>query len=223
MFSWIKRTMHRRPQSKRPVRAKKSIRPIVELLEDRITPANFLAPPILVDPITPVRVDQAAYTIRGTLQEAAKNGTTILAYRDSNQNGTYDAGVDALASSATVVKGGTAFAVPVNLQQDAANQFFLIAADGKLRSSPVKASLITEDSTAPMVTRITRLGTPLTNAASVQFQVQFSEPVIGVDASDFQVVRSGSISSGPYRFPGLARPTRLRWLTSAVRGRSACP
>ena len=86
----------------------------------------------------------------------------------------------------------------------------------------MKAALITEDSTAPTVTGITRLGTPLTNAGSVQFQVDFSEPVTGVDASDFQVVTVG-LGRGRGRV-GLRvrrRPTRSRWTASAARGRSA--
>src|SRR5205823_5003438 len=76
------------------------------------------------------------------------------------------------------------------------------ASDGKLRSSPVRAALITEDSTAPTVTAITRLDALLTNAGSVQFQVRFSEPVTGVDASDFQVVTSGSAAAGAVSVAG---------------------
>ncbi len=149
-----------------------------------------------------VRVDQPSYSILGTLQEAAKNGTTIAAYRDSNHNGVYDRGLDALAGTTTVAKKGIAFAVSVNLQQDAANQFFIIASDGKLSSAPVTVPLISEDSTPPAVVSITRVGSTLTNAGSVQFQVTFSEPVTGVDATDFQVVRSGSVSSGTVSVSG---------------------
>jgi hypothetical protein len=196
MTPWNTQAIHRRPLTKRPSSALKYFRPRLETLEDRITPASALAPPTLLDPIVPVRVDQAIYTMRGNFSEIAKDKATVQAFRDSNLNGIYDAGVDALAASSTVAKGGTAFTVSVNLQQDAANQFFLIGVDGKRRSTPVKAPLITEDSTTPTVTGISRLGTPLTNAGSVQFQVNFSESVTGVDASDFQVVRSGSVSSG---------------------------
>ncbi len=52
------------------------------------------------------------------------------------------------------------------------------------------------------MTGITRLGTPATNDGSVQFQVNFSEAVAGVDASDFQVVCSGSVSSGAVSVAG---------------------
>src|SRR4051794_23478298 len=204
MSRWMERPEHSRSRSqgKRRGRVRKSVCLTQESLEDRITPATAMAPPTVLDPTALLRVDQASYTIRGALQSAAKNGTTIQAYRDSNQNGVYDAGQDALAGSAAVVKGGTSFAVPVNLQQDAANQFFLVAVDGKLRSAPVKTSLITEDSTAPTVAGITRLGAPLTNAGSLEFRVDFSEPVTGVDASDFQVIRSGSVTGGAVSVSG---------------------
>src|SRR3954463_14059650 len=101
----------------RSARARKKARLALGTLEDRVTPATALAPPTLLDPTAAIRVDQASYTIRGTFAEAAKNGATISAFRDTNQNGIYDAGVDALAGSASVPKKGTAFAVSVNLQQ----------------------------------------------------------------------------------------------------------
>jgi hypothetical protein len=189
-------------RSTRPARARKTARLALGSLEDRVTPATGLAPPTLLDPAAAVRVDQATYTIRGTLAEAAKNGATVSAYRDSNNNGVYDAGVDALAGSATVPKRGTAFAVSVNLPQDANNQYFIIATDGKLSSAAVKARVITEDSTAPRVTGVTRLGAALTNAASVQFRVDFSEVVTGVDAGDFQVAGSGAVTSGAVSVAG---------------------
>src|SRR5688572_30712936 len=131
MFRWIKRMTDRRARSKRSANVDKCSRPMLEALEDRIAPATSLAPPTILDPAAAIRVDQDSYTIRGTLQQPAKNGATILAYLDSNRNGAYDVGVDALAASAAVAKGTSSFEVPVNLPQDAIDQFFLIAADGK--------------------------------------------------------------------------------------------
>lgn len=49
----------------------------------------------------------------------------------------------------------------------------------------------TIDKTAPAVQSITRVGPATTNAASVQFTVNFSEPVTGVDAGDFALTTSG--------------------------------
>ncbi len=202
MMHSIRRALRPRARSKGPLTATRFARPWLESLEDRITPATSIAPPTVLDPAAAVRVDQASYSILGSLQAAAKNKTTILAYSDSNHNGVYDAGVDALVSSAAVAKGSTAFSVPVSLPQDAADQFFLVATDGKLTSSAVKVPLITEDSTPPTVLGITRTGPSLTNAGSVQFQVQFSEPVAGVDPTDFQVVTSGSVASGAVSVSG---------------------
>src|SRR6187455_2462894 len=112
MIRWMERAEHRPARSKRPAStSKRPARLTLESLEDRIAPATALAPPTLLDPTAAIRVDQDAYTIRGSLQEAAKNGATIQVYRDSNQNGAYDAGVDAPAGSTAVAKGGTAFSV----------------------------------------------------------------------------------------------------------------
>src|SRR5581483_1411167 len=194
MMPWLKRALHRRSQSKRPTTPRRRFaRFTLEALEDRITPSTTLAPPAIVDPGAAVRVDQNSYLIQGTLSSAAKNGLTVFAYRDSNQNGVFDPGVDALVGSGAVAKKGTAFAVPVPLNQDAVNQFFILLSDGKLTSPAVTVPLITEDSTPPTVTGITRLAGPLTSASSLPFQVTFSEPVAGVDPTDFQVVESGSV------------------------------
>ncbi len=183
-------------------RARRFAVPRLEWLEDRVTPAGGLAAPTLLDPTAAVRVDQGSYVIRGDLAEAAKNGAEVAVYRDSNNNGVYDLGRDAFEGSASVAKKGTSFAVSANLWQNAANQFFLVATDGKSSSPAVKVPLIIEDSSAPVVTGITRLGTQVTNAGAVQFQVNFSEAVTGVDAADFQVTRTGSATSGAVSVSG---------------------
>ena len=196
MRFWMKREEHRRAHGERLAGARKKLtRLALESLEDRIAPATALAPPTLSDPTAAIRVDQDSYTLRGALPVAAKVDTTVTAYRDSNANGVYNAGVDLRVASATVAKKTTAFALPVNLIQGANNQFFLVASDGKTTSAPVKAPPITEDSTAPTVIGITRQAEPLTRGGSVPFQVTFSEPVTGVDATDFRVVRSGSVTA----------------------------
>jgi hypothetical protein len=84
MIPSTKRATDHRAQSKRPAGASKGARLTLESLEERITPAARLAPPALLDPAAAIRVDQASYSIRGTLAEAAKKGTTVYAYRDSN-------------------------------------------------------------------------------------------------------------------------------------------
>src|SRR5690242_11313518 len=117
MFSWTKHLVEPTTHRTRTVRNRPNARPWIETLEDRITPATTLATPTILDPSAAVRVDQASYLLRGTLAEPAKNGTAIQVYRDSNQNGVYNAGVDALVATTTVPKKGTAFSVSVGLQQ----------------------------------------------------------------------------------------------------------
>jgi len=51
-----------------------------------------------------------------------------------------------------------------------------------------------EGDTAPTVVSITRADPNPTSAASVRFTVTFSEPVTGVDASDFALTTTGSLS-----------------------------
>ena len=50
------------------------------------------------------------------------------------------------------------------------------------------------DNPSPMVNHITRLDDSPTNAASVDFEVEFSENVTGVDAGDFDIATTGGIS-----------------------------
>lgn len=196
MFRWVTSAKPGYAGKKAPARARdRFTRLALESLESRITPAATLTPPMILDPTAAVRVDQSAYVIRGSLSAAATSTTNVSAYRDSNLNGVFDAGSDALAASRNIARRGRAFSLPVSLAQNANNQFFVVLRQGSNTSPPVTVSPIIEDSRAPTVTGITRLGAQFTNATSVQFAVNFSEPVTGVDASDFRVVRSSSLSS----------------------------
>jgi CSLREA domain-containing protein len=53
---------------------------------------------------------------------------------------------------------------------------------------------VTIDTTAPVVSSVTRLNANPTAAATVDFQVTFSEPVTGVDAADFAITTFGSVT-----------------------------
>ena len=53
----------------------------------------------------------------------------------------------------------------------------------------------TFDKDAPLAVSIIRANLALTNAASVGFTVTFSEPVIGVDAVDFALTKTGTLSN----------------------------
>jgi hypothetical protein len=97
---------------------------------------------------------------------------------------------------ALVGKKSSSFAVSVALAPNAGNQFFLIARRGPTTRNEVAVPvpLITEVSAPPRVVSINPVGAAQTTGGSLQFQVTFSEPVVGVDASDFQVTTSGSVS-----------------------------
>ncbi len=196
--------------------------PTVESLEDRITPARLPVITAVLDPAAVVRVDQPSYTILGTLRKDAGARVAVSAYRDSNGNGVYDPGVDALAGTTVVGKKSSSFAISVLLSPNAANQFFLVAGSGTASGhntasgsvpsltggalpshnlasavrtpAAVPVPLIIEDSTPPTVLSITRVGPAQTAGGSLQFQVTFSKPVVGVVAGDFQVTPSGSVS-----------------------------
>src|SRR5690349_11922628 len=105
MITWIQRTTRRARRNQRPAPAKEHFaRPVVESLEDRITPARLPAITAVLDPAAAVRVDQTSYTITGTLRKVAGTTAAVYAYFDSNGNGVYDPGVDALAGVAMVGK-----------------------------------------------------------------------------------------------------------------------
>jgi hypothetical protein len=159
-------------------------------------------PPTISDPSATIRVDQDAYTISGTLQQPARDGTSVRMYADTNRSGVYEPGSDALAGSAAVTAGETAFGVSVPLRQDAANQFFAVTVDPTGRSGPRRVPLIAEDSTPPEVIRVAPLDSTTTGAESVRFRVRFSENVTGVDPTDFDAVTTGSLTAGPITVTG---------------------
>lgn len=64
-------------------------------------------------------------------------------------------------------------------------------ADGNVSSVSSFQAIVTVDSIAPRVLSIRRMSANPTSAASVEYQVMFSEPVTGVDASDFSLTISG--------------------------------
>src|SRR5436190_13416218 len=93
MIGWLYRAKYRRLQDKRGLSGKKTLdRFATEALENRTLLAATLAAPTLIDPVAPLQVDQNSYALRGALREAARNNTTVSAYRDTNQNGIYNAG-----------------------------------------------------------------------------------------------------------------------------------
>ena len=61
-------------------------------------------------------------------------------------------------------------------------------------TTAVSATTPAADTTAPTVQSINRVGTTPTNAASVSWTVLFSESVTAVDASDFTLVTTGTVT-----------------------------
>jgi hypothetical protein len=111
-------------------------------------------------------------------------GATKLVTNPSNDNQTFLVTISGLTSGGTVqidVAGGVA--------TDAA---------GNLNSASTGSNVITLDLTPPTVTSIVR-STPAgaaTNASSVVFAVNFSEPVTGVDGPDFTLTATGLTNTG---------------------------
>ncbi len=67
-------------------------------------------------------------------------------------------------------------------------------ADNQLYSAFTSGDVYDVDKTAPTLLSITRTDANPTNAANVDFSVAFSEAVTGVDAGDFSLTTTGSIS-----------------------------
>ncbi|MCF2873312.1 MULTISPECIES: T9SS type A sorting domain-containing protein [unclassified Tenacibaculum] len=100
------------------------------------------ATPVVTTPSGAITVNAATQTISGT---HTKNGVTVHAYVDANNDGTADNAVS--LGSATV--SGNTWSFSVNLTQDAANNFVVQANDSGDTSSDVDVPTITEDSTSP--------------------------------------------------------------------------
>jgi hypothetical protein len=200
--SWINRAVRNRVQSKslpnRKHRSGLNLKP----LEDRLTPAPLA--PTITDPAARVRVDQVAYTIQGHLAAAARAGTELRIYADTNRNTVFDPKTDTLAATTTVPAGTSTFSVDAALRPDAANRYFAVTADSTGRSAPKTVPLITEDSTPPVVSGVTFVGPSGLRATSSQFRVRFSESVTGVDPTDFRAVTTGSVRTGPITVTGSA-------------------
>lgn len=69
-----------------------------------------------------------------------------------------------------------------------------LGGSGPGNGSYISGGAYTIDKTAPLVTSILRADASPTNAAAVRYTLTFSEPVSGVDAADFSVVPSDSLT-----------------------------
>ena len=107
------------------------------------------------------------------------SGTKTLTFRYVVQNGNADANGIVLGAS-IAANGGTL--------RDAAGNDAALALNGVASTTGVLV-----DAVGPAATAITLVGSPPANAATISFNVTFSEPVAGgVDASDFTLTRTGT-------------------------------
>ncbi|MFO0804222.1 MAG: Ig-like domain-containing protein [Gemmataceae bacterium] len=129
-------------------------------------------------------------------------GATKLVTNPSSDNRTYLVTITGLTSGGTVqidVAGGVA--------TDAA---------GNLNSAGTGSNVITLDLDPPTVTSIVRSNpaTSPTNASSVVFAVNFSEPVTGVDESDFSLTATGLTNTAITNVTG----SGTQWFVMVVTG-----
>jgi hypothetical protein len=82
--------------------------------------------------------------------------------------------------------------------------FDLRAIDAAGNATVVSYSWNVIDIAPPKVASINRAATvaPITNASSLAYEVTFSQPVTGVDAADFQVVKTGTIATSSLQVTG---------------------
>jgi hypothetical protein len=95
---------------------------------------------------------------------------------------TYNVAVSGMTSTGNVV-----VSVPAGVATDAAG-------NASPASMSTDNTVAFTDTIAPAVQSINRVGTTPTNAASVSWTVVFSESVTGVDASDFALVTTGTVT-----------------------------
>ncbi len=121
-----------------------------------------------------------------TIFGSAETGSLVRLYRDADGSGTLSDG-DTQSDQQQLGVGASSFSFNAGLTADANNHFVVTATDSATNES--MASLvptITQDSTNPMASISFGLTGP-TNAAIIPVTVNFSEAVIGFDASDISV------------------------------------
>jgi hypothetical protein len=119
-------------------------------------------------------------TINGT----ALAGTTVKIYTNSTCTSS--------VAGSGVATGGS-FAVTVPLVANASTDYYGAATDALDNTSSCSSTFVeyTHDDVSPVVSSTVRADPSPTNASSVHFTVTFSEPVTGVDATDFSLTTAG--------------------------------
>jgi hypothetical protein len=110
-----------------------------------------------------------------------------------NTVGTADDNLRLLVTSPAIDAGDNGF-VPSSVTTDLAGNPRIVDGNGDSTETVDMGAYELSDTIAPTVTSITRASPNPTNAASVQFTVTFAEAVTGVDAADFSLATTGSLS-----------------------------
>ncbi|WP_313580840.1 MBG domain-containing protein, partial [Chishuiella sp.] len=125
-------------------------------------------------------VDRNAEYISGT-------GTNILTFIYTVQEGDLNEDLDYNSTSSLSLNGST-------IKSSSLIDAVLLLPEPKEKGSLSANKNIVIDGVRPVVVSIKRLNDSPTNAANVSFEVTFSEPVSGVDISDFTLTTIGSAS-----------------------------
>jgi hypothetical protein len=82
------------------------------------------------------------------------------------------------------------------LSSNGSYSYRVVASLASWTALSAEAGPVTVETTPPAVQAIDRADATPTNAASVSWVVAFSKPVTGVDATDFELVRTGGLAGG---------------------------
>lgn len=106
------------------------------------------------------------------------------------------AGVGVIGGATAGINGSFSYSYATTLSAGA-HVFTATASQGGIASPSSAAFAITVDTTVPTIVSIYRRDPAIysTNGGTVVFRVTFAEPVVGVDASDFTLTKSGATGS----------------------------
>jgi len=162
--------------------------------------------PAGVTTLTPVVISSLSMTGSSPTNAASVNytatfGGAISGLAASNFSITASGTTGASVGAPATGDGGITWTVPVNTGTgDGTIQLVLANASGILpgisNTLPFAGDTYTVDKTAPAVLTIAAQEPSPTNETSLDYTVTFSEPITGVDASDFTVTATGLTNTG---------------------------
>jgi hypothetical protein len=135
------------------------------------------------DPVLP------APTLSATPAAVTNQTSAAFTYTDSQSGASFQCSLDGASFTGCGTTRPSSISYPGPLS-NGAHTFAVRAVSGAQTSAATSYSW-TIDRTAPGVVSIIRADPTPSNAASVRWTVRFTEPVTGVDATDFQLVKTG--------------------------------